>query len=398
MSQSVVTPPVGGGNDGVSQAEIDILKPKDGDILPKTEEKVEEKPPEEKLESEVEEEEKLEPLGDDEEITEEDEEKPGRISFSEIKKEFPNLLKKFPQLQANYFKAEKYEEIFPTIEDATISARKAEIFDVFDAQTTNGDFSELISAVGKTNPQGLENVADTILPQLYSTNPQLYVRAIQPVLKSLIGTALKQAEASKNDNLKNAALVLQDMIWGKGGPPADQVRNNRPDPEKIRLEQERNNLLINTATNYEIETKELAHKHLSKLVEDGIDPENKLSPFTRSKLVEQIIADVNDKLAKDPATSKHMLALWKQAAISGFPAEMKPSLIRAFLGRAKTILPAIRQKRKAEAFGSPAEKPELRKTNIPPSSATPRNRQSHITPKEAKKEGLSEMDIIMQGT
>jgi len=389
-----VVAPQGAGHDGVSQAEADILLPKPGD-KPVVEEKAEEEaPPEEEIK--LDEEKPLEDIEEKLDDIDEEEEKPGRISFSEIKKDFPNLFKKYPQLQANYFKAEKYEEIFPTIEDATFSSKKAELFDIFDAQVSQGDFTEALNAVHRTNPQALETTADTILPHLYSINPQLYVRAVQPILKQLLGTAMQQAERSKDDNLKNAALVFQNLIWGKGGVPPEIQRQTKPDPEKLALQEQRNNLLYQTASSYEIDAKESAHKHLTKLVEDGIDPENKLTQFTKTKLIEQVVEDLNTRLANDPATQTHMQALWKKAAMSGFPAEMKPIIIRAFLGRAKTILPAIRQKRKTEAFGLPAT-PEQKKTSIPSSSGAPKGKVSQITPREAKKEGLSEMDIILRG-
>jgi hypothetical protein len=81
---------------------------------------------------------------------------------------------------------------------------------------------------------------------------------------------------------------------------------------------------------------------------------------------------------------------------------MKPSIIRAFLGRAKVVLPAIRQKRRAEALGKspaqPIQQVGSKKVNIPAGGAGgTRGRSSYIAPKDANKERLSDLDIINRG-
>jgi ribosomal protein L22 len=335
---------------------------------------------------------------DSEDETSEELDLPGRINFKEVKKDFPDLLKKFPQLQANYFKAEQYTEIFPTVDEAKGAAQKAEIFDVINNQILDGDISLILNAVESDAPKALNRIAETILPDLYKKSPQLYSAAMAPEIKKLVRTAIAAGEKSGNENLKNAALVLQEYVFGPGGPPADKAPE-REDPEKIALKNQNNQMFAQQANSYEKDTKEFAAKHLVRLIEADLDPKGEMSDFVREKTVESILEDVNNNLAKNPTLAKEMQAYWKKAAQSGFPAEMKPVITRAFLARAKLILPAIKQKRRAEVFGKKmtTDAGIPKKTNIRQSSGPTKSNSPVVSKTEIRKENLSPMDVIMRG-
>lgn len=398
--------PAAGNTDVAGKTPLQVLSQgaDDDKVQPKIE-KVPEDKPDEKVGAKVDTE--LEDLEDEslelaEDKTSEDEEEitlPGRIDFKVVKKDFPDLIKKFPQLQANYFKAEQYSEIFPSIEEAQSAAQKAEVFDVINERALSGDINIILDGIGDEAPKALNTVAETILPTLYKKNPQLYSTAMAPEIKKLILSAVRAGEKSNNENLKNAALVLQEYVFGANGLPADKVPE-KEDPEKENLRKQNQGLFIQQARSYESDVKEFTAKHLVKSVEvDLDDPNNPMSDFVREKLVEQIIEDVNNNLAKNPTIAREMNALWAKAAQKGFSAEMKPVIARAFLARANLILPAIKQKRRNEVFGKKDVKVDAgpRKTNIKQSSGQTRASSSVVSKTEIRKGNLSPMDVIMRG-
>ena len=377
--------------DGISGAEADIL---------------EKETPEETPEEEVSDEDKLEE-GEEtpEETKPEEESKPGAPPFNQLRKEFPDIFKKYPQIQANYFKAEKYAEYFPTPEEAGEAAKKAEVFDYFDSSVTQGDLSLVVEAISQNNPNALQKVATEILPMLQQKNSQLYVQAVNPVFKQFLHAGFTKAQQQLNsadqyvkdrgENLKNALAVVANFLYGDAGIPNEPPAQQQPDPEKLQMQQEHQQLIFNTAANFEISTKNETKKELLGLIESGLDPENKLTKFTKDKLTETILDDINQRLMQDGLTKKQMQSLWTQAARTGFVDDSKAQLKRAFLGRAKMIIPAIRQRRLSEALGTA---PKIQgKTTIPSNAGSPRPKSAKISNEEVRKKRMTEMDIIKHG-
>ena len=365
-----------------------------------SEDKVEESKPAEEPEEEPEEKEEKVPLGEAEEETpeEEKEESPKAIRFSEIKKEFPELFKKYPDLRANYFQAEKFKEYFPTIEDAEVAAKKAEALDYFEEQVRVGDLVSqdgLLDTISRNNPKALDRIADEILPKLFNLDTRLYTRATAPVIKQLLQFAGRQAQQSGDDNLKNSVLHLAKFVYGSANIPQDAPQQRQDDPEKLQLQQQNQQLLYNSASNYQNEVWSSGYEELKKEVLGELDTDKKFNSWQLDKLADDIMNDVNQVLLQDQRHQKEMASLWNHALQNGFPVDMKAKLISAHLARAKMIIPAIRQKRKSEALGTSTPENKQKRTLVPQNSGPARKSPSKIpSAQEAKKQGLSELDVL----
>jgi hypothetical protein len=377
------------------ESEIDALGEK---LEPEPEDKKDagdgqpaEEPDEEKEEPEVGDEEEEEEKPEEEET----EESPKAIRFSEIKKEFPELFKKYPDLRANYFQAEKFKEFFPTVEDAEEAARKAEVFDVANEELSRGDFGNLIITLGNNNPKSLEKVADEILPKLYSIDSRLYSRATIPVLKQMLSFAAREAVRINDENLKNSVGHLAKFVFGSSGVPSDQRPTQQEDPEKLQLQQQNQALISSQARNYYNDVVSESFNEFKREVLSGLDEEKKLTPWHLDKLAEDIMSEVDQILAKDIKHQREMNSLWNRAYQSGFPADMKAKLLNAHLARAKMIIPAIRQRKKSEAMGTKAPENGQKRTMVPQNSGPARKTNPKFpSAQEAKKQGLSELDIL----
>lgn len=384
----------------VSQDERAILDAGDTEETPEeikepeqTDEEIETAPEDTETESETVEE--VETKGEDELEETEEINQTAAQRFKEIVKDAtPEFLKKHPELRANFFQAEQFKEIYPTVDDAKQAAQKAEVFDYFDAFVAQGDLSKIIDAVGERGQSpALTKVADTILPTLYQKDPQLYVRAAKPVIGLMFNSALKHAAESKDDNLKAAVSVLAKFVnWnGKGSdqPPAE-------DSEKTQLRQQLASTLSAAERNYESEVYTEVSADLSREIQTGLDPDKKMTSFVKEKLVETIINDINLRLSQDKVNVTQMNALWNKARLNNLDPGMKAQLKSAFLSRARQILPAIRSKRRAEALGM-SPKAGNNKTNIPGSPGVSKVSSKVITPKEAREKKLTPMEIIKGG-
>jgi hypothetical protein len=132
---------------------------------------------------------------DEEEVEEEDEEekedeklpsKYHRPIFSEIKKEFPDFFKKFPDLRETYFRESKYSTIFPTVEDAEEALAKTEAFDAIDSDLRKGSTKALFDTIFQIDQEAGMKVVENFLPQIYQKSPDLYYGIVSPLIEGFV--------------------------------------------------------------------------------------------------------------------------------------------------------------------------------------------------------------------
>lgn len=326
---------------------------------------------------------------EEEELAEEKEDSPKAIRFGEIKKEYPDLFKKYPELRVNYFKAEQYGEVFPTVDSAKEASAKADVFDNFSLQAANGDLGEILVTVGNNNPNALGGIAEKILPQLYSLNPQLYVKALNPEIKRVLQTAWKSAKESKNENLANSVAHLAQFLGLDKAQPQSQ---SGPDPEKEELRNQLVQTYNRDAENFNNSVYDLAGAEMAKLVKAGINPKD-FNEWQISKLTEDVMTEVVEVLKKDGKTQKQIQYLFNQAQRNGLSEDSRASIVSAYLAGAKMIIPQIRQRILAKAQGKGIEL--RKKINVGQGSAPGRNTSNRVpSRKEIREKGMSDLDII----
>lgn len=338
--------------------------------------------------------------GTEEETQEEEEveeETPAKLRFGQIKEKYPNLLKEFPELRTNYFKAEQYGEYFPTVDDAKAAAQKSEIFDTLESELGSGKVDNLLSSIaqGNNGSQAMRVIADTILPELYKQDPNLYYRASKPAIQVLFYQALKHAASSKDENLKTS---VENLMAFSGINLQRNAQNNQPDPKVTELEQQNRNMMMTVASNYDQEVSMDTQNALVNEIKTSLSKEKKLNSFTLNALTDTIYRDANNLLKKDPKFQAEMNALWNRAEQTGFQAETKARLKNAYLARVRPLLPAIRNRRLAEALGTKVvPKTTNGKTNVPAGTSSGMNRSPRLSLDEIRKKGMSIREVLEHG-
>ena len=122
-----------------------------------------------------------------------------------------------------------------------------------------------------------------------------------------------------------------------------------------------------------------------------------LSDFIKRSLKDAIFEDLDEKLTNDESYQMYMKGLWKKSydeIRAGKSPNGKPRLISALLGRARSILPAIKARRLGEVMPptEPTVKPRPKSTATPVKSSG----HKHYTKDELK--GMSDMEILSMGT
>ena len=324
-------------------------------------EEKEEKEEEEKEELEEKEEESQEELEVSTNLTE----LGYRPTIQEITKEFPELFKKFPDLRSMYFREAQYSEIFHTIEDAKQASTDLESLQSIENSLSGGKLEDtvgLLDSVKEMGENSLHNLSINILPALQKVDSQAFFNAITPELVRNIRYVYDTGDRYGQDNIKNAAIVMAHVLFKDGKIATGETQFKTPelkvqendkgiDNERKQLREERYNLLYSdVATEFE-----------SKLLQEtltDLDPDNVMSKYTKDLLANDICRKINNALKNDKAHMANMKSLWTKASTENFSSAWKDRLLTAALSRAKSIMPTIRKKLRAEALSTTSKRSE----------------------------------------
>lgn len=351
--------------------------------------------------------EETEPEGDDEEEeetepeeTDEDQPIETKSLIESLKKVDPDILKKVPNLRKVIYENHEYGKVFPTAKEAQEASERLVAMDNISESLLNGDPTRLFGSLVNTDRDAYTRLVQNILPTVYKHDKPLYARITTPIVKGLLNSALAEAATLEGDagkQLAAAAKILSKRIFGSYEPPKDPPRNEVAE-EKQKLERERAAFHNARASEFENNTHRAGLSRLESIVTKSLES-YEIPSFTREALIEKIIKETNKILGKDERHSRMMDSLWQKSK-GRFSEEDRSQIISAYLGRAKTIMPAIRQKLLREALGSKIagkKRPDADSTNSGGKHRkfTPdRRNEKQSTRKDPPKRGESDLDAM----
>jgi hypothetical protein len=277
----------------------------------------------------------------------------GRPTLTDLKKTYPGIFKKYPELREVLFREQELSKHFGTVEEAADAASKASNFDLLEAGLLAGDPSLIIQQLGENAPEAVAKLADNFLPKLLAHSQDLYLRATVPVIEQFMFTAYEHGKASGDANLMKSMQHAAKFFFGKPDIPDPRRRMGEggPHPAEKRLEEERKNWQQTRFTEASGEVSSAIDSELEVDILKGLDPDKKLSERQRQSLITEIKSEIDAQLGKDEAFKRQMKALWSRAAAADYPRDQRASIKSAFLARAKALVPSVRTRLRAEWFG-----------------------------------------------
>jgi len=350
---NVLNEPVEGGEEKVVppkvQAEDDSEEPPSSRELDDDDEPLAKVREDEKEEEDEEEEEKPE---------EKEEPRVGRPSIGQVKKEFPGIFKKFPELKSSLFRDEEFSKSFATPEEAAEAVVKAENYDQLEQSLVQGTPELLMKELHENNPRAFEKVAKNWLPQLRAIDERAYVSATEPVLEELVCLAFRHGEKIGDKNLAMSARHIANFIFANGGdiPDIGAKQEKGPSPAEVQLQQEREQWAETRRKEADQEIYGHVIKTLDQTIRQGLDPSESMTERMRASIVTDVINEMNRVLAKDAVHNKRMSALWKRAAQDSYSRQSKESIAHTYLSGVRPLIREIRNRIRAEYLGSPRKK------------------------------------------
>jgi hypothetical protein len=370
----------------------------------------EEGEPEKKVEEEEEEEELEGEDGKKKDKVDEKEEPPepteddtlhSRPTYTSLKKSFPDIFKKFPELRAMLFREPEFSKLFPTVREAKETAQYADNVRVVEQDMAQGNSQVLLEQLQQASPAILARFVENLPLALHDVSKEAYVKMTTPIIKNAVILARRHARGMNDKDLWNGLDHIEKFLFGdhrfslkKEAPQDDPLK-----AERESLAEERQKIQAVANRSFEGRVKDRSQTLLKKEFIRGLDPKNTMLPRMRDLIVRQGLDEIMGRMDKDNAHLAAMNNLWRRAAQSGLSAEAEEQLIRAWLSRARTLVGPVRRKLLAETIGG-SEETNKRGKDLPPRVPVSRDRGnaraslSNVDPRKIDYSKTSDEDIL----
>lgn len=269
----------------------------------------------------------------------------------EILAKFPELFKTFPFLEKMMYRDREYTELFGSFDDAKELAEKSEVFNNFESQLLSGNTKEILKEVREADKIAFDKIVDDYLPSLAAVDKEAYFHVVGNLNKRLIMEMVEEANETKNDDLKQAALLVNQFIFGSSKFTAPTTRvDQTTDPKKNEVEQER---LAFTKERFETARDELQTRvdnTLRATISEYIDPKGNMSSYVKKNAVTDAMRLLSSAIVSDTGTVKNLDKLWRSAFDSKFSKDALGKIQSYYLSKAKGNLKSAILKARSEAL------------------------------------------------
>lgn len=310
--------------------------------------KKEDKEPAEVDEGDEDEEEAEKPAAKDEKPEDEDKiaAKEDLASIRALKKDYPDIFKKHPQLRVAIAEHRQFRDMFSTLDEAR-EATEAQnnLSDLREQIIDKTDFGFFLDEISKADAPAAARLVRKVLPAVLERSKDLYYEITEEPIQQFIHAAYSRASKNNDKNLMHSAMYLWRFLGKDGNPAPKPMGPSVADQEferKVADFEGRKFQDASGTVNRDIQS------GLVGLIEHAIDPNKSLKETTKTALVAQLVRDIDKEVASDPNHMTRVNRLWANARRSSYAQGHTSRIISAYLERAKQLLPKHARKVREE--------------------------------------------------
>lgn len=292
------------------------------------------------------------------ELTDEDE-----LKFQDIPKRqailkaFPDIFKKFPGIESAIYREQQYSEVFPTLADAKQANENSEQFAKFEEGILSGSLDDVLKAAKQADEGAFNKIAENLLGTLERVDGNAYALVLTQVGKGYAATLwnaglAKGKDSEEGQRLMAAAQILHEFAFGnKQITPYQKInKTNEENPEKKELIEQKQQF-YRQQLDVAVDDVIVRVKNVTKATVDRhLDPKNLMSPYIKSKAMEDILSEVDKEVLEDSRFKSILDRHWQNASDNNFNDASKQKIRNALLAKIKTVLPGVIKRVKAEAL------------------------------------------------
>jgi len=309
----------------------------------------------------------------------------------EILKKYPELFKDYPFLEKMMYRDKQWNEIFGSFDDARELADKAEIFSSFESQLLAGNTAEILKEVKETDKKAFDTIVDDYLPTLAKVDKEAYFHVVGNLNRRLIMEMVQEANDTNNDDLKQAALLVNQFVFGtsKFTAPSNRVEKDK-NAEQSEAEQERLNFVKERFESARDDLQTKVDNTLRATISDYIDPKGVMTSYVKKNAVADAMRILSNSIASDSSVVKNLDTLWRAAFNSKFSKVSLGKIQSFYLSKAKGNLKNAILKARSEALKD--LQPRHKETDDESEEESPRPQRKTIpTGRPSRPQGKNEM-------
>lgn len=291
----------------------------------------------------------------------------------EILAKYPNVFKDFPFLEKVLYRDRQYNELFGSFDDAKEIAEKADVFSEFESQLLSGNTEEVLKNVKESDPKAFDKIVDSYLKTLAKVDKDAYFEVTGNIAKQLIIEMVSEAKKSQNEDLQNAAVIINQFLFGTSEFKAPKPRVEAK-PENDEAEKERLAFVQERFESSRDDLQSRTDNTIRSTIAAYIDPKEVMSGYLKKNAVNDTMDNLAALLGRDPSFQKNLDRLWRAAFDSKFSRESLGKIQSFYLGKAKQLLPTAMKKARAEALKDLAPRAKKEEEQEEEQEVTPRKR------------------------
>lgn len=283
------------------------------------------------------------------------------LAFRDLKKAYPDILKKFPQLGEIIARERDLSEVFSTKEDAQSAAADADFLHTLEGEILGGSSKRLVESVHKEDPENFKKFVLDFSARVMKMDNMLYSDMIQPGVVRILHGAMNAAQQAGNKNLENSVKFISKWLFNDYDlPRVKDLELNEGDKETDGVKRERAQLANEIVDRFRSDTLDAGNEALSKMIREAIPDDKKLSKRMIEVIINDTGRDIDRTLGADRGHVRTMDSIFKRAQRSNYPRAAQREMITAYLRAAKPLVKAKLARAMAEVLGTrkPREKDE----------------------------------------
>ncbi len=270
------------------------------------------------------------------------------VARKAILKEYPDLFKKFPYLEAAYYRDKQFTEVFPTLDDAKRASEKSTTLDEFESDLLRGNTEKILKTVKGIDNDAFNSIVDDYLPALGRVDKAAYDHVLSNVIKHTVKAMVLEGKKNKNDALEAAASILHTFVFNTNEftEPHNLAQPRKENP----VDEDRkkwNNEMFDRSRN---DVSNRIGNALKSTIDQNIDPKGAMTSYVKNIAVERALNGVVGAIEKDKGFKIYLDKLWTAAINSKYAQDDLDKIRKAYITKAKTLLPAAIKKERIEAL------------------------------------------------
>lgn len=328
--------------------------------------------------------------------------------YKEVAKKYPNFFKDFPNFRHLIFHEKEYREIFATVEEAKEAVDDIAALDELKTALESGkpeDISGVLKSIQGLGDTVIPSLATHFLPSIKKMDKDLYYQVITPEFVNMTRNLYDSGLRNENENLKNAALVIAQHLFGDLKVASGEREIKLPEIKKVEkddtVDKERQSWRNERYSSLYTDVTTSGDSILEKAILNGLDPKEEMADGMKKLITKEVMTQITLALVKDTSHTTKMNSLWTRAGKENFGSSWRSKIVSAYVESAKTIMPRIRARVRAETLGIRERQPvdnggERKRNRVEPESNAGGGHRStsKVDPKNVDWGKTSDLDFI----